>query len=153
MNKAISDIDKKQKQVTAFETAMKKVLDAIAKDAGLSTPTDSYGDLTNMAATWKTISENCDSYAKSFYYAIQGYVMKRSLDQVKAMVTKESDAGKTFPDDAYPLTETLAGDIQTEFGQKKTDKEMVTYFATENPEINQRCVFNEYFISTLRKVK
>ena len=150
LNKAIEDVETKQKQVTTFQTAMKNVLDKIDTAVGL--PAENYGELTNMAATWKTISENCDSYEKSFYYAIRGYFMKKSLDEVKEMVQKECDPGKPFPDDAYPLAKTLADEIRNEFGQNKADKEIVVFFANENPNISQRCVFSEFFISSLRKV-
>ncbi|KAJ7388809.1 hypothetical protein OS493_035593 [Desmophyllum pertusum] len=150
LNKAISDVEAKQTQVTAFLTAMKTMLDQIATAAGL--PTENYGDLAQMAGTWRKISENCDSYEKSFYHAIRGYFMKKSLDEVKAMVKKESDAGKPFPDDAYPLAKTLADAIRNQFCQSKTDKDIVVFFANENPEIGQRCVFSEFFISTLRRM-
>ena len=148
LNKAISDVEKKQKQVDAFKKAMTDALDIMIKDSGL--PQKSYDGLTKMAATWKKISENFDSYEKSLYYAIRGYFLKKSLDEIKAMVTKESDAGKPFPDDGYPLAKTLADDIKYLFSQKKSDKEIVAFFATENPKIGLRFVFDEFFISSLR---
>ena len=148
LNDAISNVEKKQKQVDAFKKAMTDALDSMIKDSGL--PEKSYDGLTKMAATWKKISENFDSYEKSQYYAIRGYFLKKSLDDIKAMVAKESDTGKPFPDDGYPLAKTLAEDIKYQFDQKKTDKEIVAFFATENPKIGLRFLFNEYFISSLR---
>ena len=148
LNDAISEVEEKQKQVDAFKKAMTDALDGMIKDAGL--PEKSYDGLTKMAATWKTISENFDSYEKSLYYAIRGYFLKKSLDDIKTMVAKESDAGKPFPDDGYPLAKTLADDIKYQFDQKKTDKEIVAFFATENPKIGLRFVFDEFFISSLR---
>ena len=148
LNKAISDVESKQTQVTKFQTAMEKVLDEIVTAAGL--PAKSYSDLTKMAATWKKISENFDSYEKALYYAIKRYFLKKSLDDIKKMVDKYGDAGKPFPDDGYPLAKTLADDIKYEFDQKKTDKEIVSFFATDNPKIGLRFVFDEFFISSLR---
>ena len=84
LNKAIDDVEKKQTQVTKFQTAMEKVLDEIVTAAGL--PAKSYDDLTKMAATWKKISENFDSYEKALYYAIRGYFLKEPLDDIKMMV-------------------------------------------------------------------
>ena len=148
LNKAISDVESKQTQVTKFQTAMEKVLDEIVKAAGL--PAKSYSDLTKMAATWRKISENFDSYQKELYYGIRGYFMKKSLDEVKEMVKKKSDHGKPFPDDGYPLAKTLADDIKYMFGKKKTDQEIVSFFATDNPKIGLRFLFDEFFISSLR---
>ena len=148
LNKAIDDVEKKQTQVSKFLKAMQDALDPIVEAAGL--PAKSYADLTTMAATWKKISENFDSYEKAMYYAIQGYFLKKSLDDIKKMVAKQSDAGKSFPDDAYPLAKTLADDIKYEFDKKKTDKEIVSFFATDNPKISLRFVFDEFFISSLR---
>lgn len=148
LNKAISDVEKKQKQMTAFQSAMQKALDPIVEAAGL--PAKSYGDLITMAATWKKISENFDSYEKALYYGIRGFFMKKSIDDIKKMVDKESDAGMPFPDDGYPLAKTLADDIKYLFAQKKTDKEIVTFFATKNPNRGLRFLFDEFFISSLR---
>ena len=148
LDKAISDVEKKQTQVDAFQKALTDALDAVVKAAGLQEK--DYNSLTTMAATWKKISEGFDSYEKSMYYAIRGYFMKKSYDEIKAMVDKESDEGKPFPEDGYPLAKTLADDINYEFEQKKTDKEVVAYFATEDPKIGLRFVFDEFFISSLR---
>ncbi|KAJ7339668.1 hypothetical protein OS493_006076 [Desmophyllum pertusum] len=148
LDKAISDVEKKQTQVTTFQTAMQKALDQIVTAAGL--PAKDYAGLTTMAATWEKISENFDSYEKATYYAIRGYFMKQSLDDIKTMVNKESDPGKPFPDDGYPLAKTLADDINYQFEQKKTDQEIVAFFATDNPTIGLRFVFDEFFISSLR---
>ena len=148
LNDAISNVEKKQRQIDAFKKAMTDALDVIVKAAGF--PDKSYDQLTKMAATWKTISENFDSYEKSLCYAIRGYFMKKSLDEIKAMVEKESDAGKSFPDDGYTLAKTLADDINSLFDKKKTDKEVVAFFATDNPQKGLRFVFDEFFISTLR---
>ena len=76
--------------------------------------------------------------------------MKKSLDDIKKMVEKYGDAGKQFPDDGYPLAKTLADYINYLFEQKKTDKEIVSFFATDNPKIGLRFVFDEFFISSLR---
>ncbi|KAJ7388807.1 hypothetical protein OS493_035591 [Desmophyllum pertusum] len=127
---------------------MEKALDPIVTAAGLEAK--DYAGLTTMAATWKKISENFDSYETATYYAIRGYFMKKTYDEIKKMVDKESDAGKPFPEDGYPLAKTLADDIKHEFDQKKTDTEIVAFFATDNPKKGLRFVFNEYFISTLR---
>ena len=148
LNDAISDVEKKQKQVDAFRKAMTDALDSLVKDAAL--PEKSYDRVTKMASTWKKISENFDSYEKSLYYAIRGYFQKKSLDDIKAMVSKESDAGKPFPDDGYPLAKALANDIKYLFSQKKSDREVITFFATENPKIGLRFVFQKYFIGSLR---
>ena len=77
--------------------------------------------------------------------------MTRSLDEVKELVKKESDPGMPYPDDAYPLASIFADEINNKFGQNKTDEEIVEFFATENPNIGQRCLLNVFFISTLRK--
>ncbi|KAL9985977.1 hypothetical protein ACROYT_G000028 [Oculina patagonica] len=148
LNKAISDVESKQKQVTKFQTAMEKVLDEIVTAAEL--PAKSYSDLTTMAATWTEISQNFDSHEKALYYAIRGNFMGKPLADIKTMVAKYGDAGKPFPDDGYPLAKTLADDIKYEFNQKKTDQEVVSFFATDNPKIGLRFVFDEFFISSLR---
>ncbi|XP_078367991.1 uncharacterized protein LOC144651836 [Oculina patagonica] len=148
LNDALQKVEEKQKTVTEFQNAMVRALDPIVSAAGLQPK--NYGGLTEMTKTWKTISENYDSYEKALYIAIRGYFMKKSLDEVKGMVKKNSDAGRPFPDDGYPLAKTLADDIKYEFEQKKTDKEIVSFFATENPKIGLRFVFNEFFITSLR---
>ena len=150
LDTAIEDVEKKQEQVTAFQAAMESALDPIVTAAGLSAK--DYNGLKSMTTTWKQISENYDSYEKALYYGIRGYFMKKSLDEVKKMVEEQSD-GKPFPDDAYPLAKTLADDIKYQFGQKKTDKEIVSFYATDNPNIGLRFVFNEFFISSLRWIK
>ena len=148
LDKAISDVEKKQTQVDAFQKALTDALNVVMKAARLQGK--DYDTLNAMAATWKKISEGVDSYEKSMYYAIRGYFMKKLEEEIKAMVDKESDAGKPFPEDGYPLAKTLADDINNKFEQKKTDKEVVAYFATENPKIGLRFVFDEFFISSLR---
>ena len=128
LKSAIDDVEKKQTQVTAFLTAMENVLDEIATAAKIQTGTG-YDDLTKMAGTWEQISQNCNSYQKSLYYAIRGYSMKNpTLNNVKTMVTNHSDPGMPFPDDAYPLTKTLADEIKSLFQQKKTDQDIVDFF-------------------------
>ena len=148
LDKALDDVANKQKQVTQFQTAMQTALDQIVTDAGL--PAKSYSELTTMAATWENISANLDSYQKALDYAIKGYVLNKTLDQIKARVTAVSDSGTPFPEDGYTLAKTLADDINYLFSQNKTDKEIVAYFATDNPKIGLRFVFTEYFISSLR---
>ena len=145
---AIKDVKAKQTQVTAFQSAMEKALDPIAEEAGL--PTKSHSQLTSMAKVWKKISEEFDSYEKSTDYAIRGCFMKKSLADIKAMVAEYGDKGKTYPDDVYPLAKTLADDIKYMFDQKKTDQEIAAFFATENPKVGLRFVFDEFFISSLR---
>lgn len=149
LDKAINDVDKKQKQIKQYQKAMTAALNQIAAEAGL--PPNSYTQLTTLAATWEEISAEFDSYQKVLNYAVQGYFQDRPLKDIKAKVNAESDPGTSFPDDGYPLAETLADDIRQLFQQGKTDKEIVSYFANDNPNISQRFVFEEYFISTLRK--
>lgn len=148
LENAISDVDKKQAQVDKFHKAMENALDPMVKSAGL--PAKSYDQLITMAGTWKKVSENFDSYEKSFYYAIKGFFMKKSVDDIKSLIAKESDPGKPFPEDGYPLAKTLADDIKDQFDHKKSDKEVVAFFAQENPKIGLRFVFNEFFVSSLR---
>ena len=148
LNKAIDDVDNKQKQVTQFQTAMHTALDQIVTDAGL--PANSYSELKTMAATWENISANFNSYQKALDYAVQGYSLDKPLDEIKAKVNAESDAGTSFPNDGYPVAKTLADDISYMFKQGKTDKEIVSYFANDNPKIGLRFVFAEFFISQLR---
>lgn len=148
LDDAIDEVNKKQEQVTKFQTAMTTALDEIVKDAGL--PAKSYTQLTTMAATWEKISGNFDSYQKSLDYAIQGYVLNKTLDQIKAKVVSVSDSETPFPEDGYALAKTLADDINYLFSKNKTDKEIVSYFATDNPKLGLRFVFTEFFISSLR---
>ena len=148
LDDAINDVESKQTQVTAFQTAMENALDPIVKAAGL--PDKNYKQLVTMADEWKKISVEFDSYEKSTYYAIRGYFMKKSLADIKKMVAQYGDKGKTYPDDAYPLAKTLADDIKYKFDQKKTDQQIVAFFATDNPKIGLRFVFDEFFISSLR---
>lgn len=152
LESAISDVDTKQKQVTAFLTDMKKVLDQLVKAANIDAGTN-YSNLIHMAATWNSIAKNCESYHKSLYYAIRGYSMPNpTLAGVKTLVTDHSDPGMPFPDSAYPLTQTLANKIKSLITEKKTDQEIVTYFAKTYPTVGLRCLFSEYFISTLRSI-
>lgn len=148
LDKAIDDVDKKQRQITEYQTAMMTALNQIAGEAGV--PPNSYTQLTSLAATWEEISAEFDSYQKVLNYAVQGYFQDKPLGDIKAKVKAESDLGTSFPDDGYPLAKTLADDIRQLFQQGKIDKEIVSYFANDNPSIGQRFVFEEYFISTLR---
>ena len=148
LNKAISDVERKQRQVDAFEKAMKRALDPIVESAGL--PEKSYGELVTMAHTWRKLSENFDSYEKAMYYAIRGAFMNLPRPKIKEMVIKESDKGKPFPEDGYALTKILAADIKEQFHDNKTDREVVAFFATMNPKVGLRFVFDEFFISSLR---
>ena len=151
LDDAISEVEQKQEQVTAYQKAMEKALESVVEEAGL--PAKNYSQLTTMAATWKKISENFDSYQKAMDYAIRGYFLDRSFDAIKKLVERYSDPGKSLPDDGYPLAKTLADDIRYMFGQKKTDKQIVAFFATENPKIGLRFVFDEFFISSLRWIQ
>ncbi|CAB4024570.1 Hypothetical predicted protein [Paramuricea clavata] len=148
LNKALAEVENKQTQVDLYKKSMTKMLDIIVKAAGL--PEKKYDGLVKMSKMWKQISGNFDGYQKSLYYAIRGYSMKKPYDQVKKMVDKESDEGLPFPKDGYVLAELLAKGIKAMFDEKKTDQEVINYFATENPEIGLRFVFDEFFISTLR---
>ena len=149
LNNALEDVKKKQKQITKFQNAMEKALDIIVKQAGL--PDKTYDQLKKMADMWKKISEHFDSYQKEFYYAIEGYYNGKTLDEVKKLVKEKSDSTvKPFPDDGYPLAKVIADDIKVQIKNGKTDAEIVKYFATENPKVGYRFVFNEFFISMLR---
>lgn len=148
---AISDVEKKQKQVSAFRKDMERVLDEVVTDAGL--PPKNYEKLKELATTWKKISQHFESYETRMDYAIQGYFMHKSLDEVKAMVKGHTDASdKPFPEDAYPLAKILADDIRDQFVAGKTDKEVINYFATDNPKVGLRFVFSGFVIGSLRMI-
>jgi len=149
LDKAISDVNTKQAQVDAFQTAMKKSLDEVVTAAGLSDSSyPDYSGLVTLASTWKTMAEDFESYQKAMYYAIKNYYDGKTDDEVKTIVEANSDEDTTFPDDGYSLAKTLAEAISTQL-QSKTDKEVVDYFANDYPDENQRFVLDEYFVSSL----
>ena len=151
LKKAIADLDEKQDKISKYQKAMEKVLDEVVTAAGL--PAKSYDELKKLAATWKEISENFESYSTRMDYAIQGYFMQKPLADVKKRVEEHTDpSDKPFPDDAYPLAKTLADDILVLFVKGKTDKEVIEFFATENPKEGLRFVFDGFFIGSLRDI-
>lgn len=151
LKKAIADLDEKQNQISKFQKGMKEVLDEVITAAGL--PEKSYDDLKKLAATWKEISVHFESYSTRMDYAIEGYFMGKALDDVKERVLKHTDpSDKPFPDDAYPLAKVLADNIRYLFENGKTDKEVINFFATENPKEGLRFLFGGYFIGSLRDV-
>ena len=125
------------------------MLDPLLKDAGL--PSKSYDQLITMASTWKEVSVHYEGYAKVLDYAIEGYILNKSLDDVKKLVESHQDGGeKPFPEDAYSLAKTLADDLKVKFKAGLDDKAVVAFFATENPNEGLRFVFDEFFVSTVR---
>ena len=151
LKKAIADLDEKQHQISKFQKAMEKVLDELVTAAGL--PAKSYDELKKLAATWKEISENFESYSTRMDYAIQLYFKQKPPADVKKRVEEHTDPSeKPFPDDAYPLAKTLADDILVLFVKGKTDKEVIEFFATENPKEGLRFVFGGFFIGSLRDI-
>ena len=151
LKKAIDDVDKKQKEVTAFQNAMVKVLDETITAAGL--PAKSYDELKTLAATWKEMAENFERYTTRMEYAIKGYFQRKPLDDVKKMVNNHTEpTDKPWPEDGYPLAETLADDIRVLFDKGKTDQQVIQFFATDNPKEGLRFVFDGFFIGSMRDV-
>ena len=152
LNKAMDAVDDKQNDITKFQKAMTDVLDQLVTCAGL--PAKSYDQLQNMAKSWKTISEHCEGYSKALKFAIEYYFLGKSIDEIKKKVKEISDEGlKAFPEDAYPLAKTLADGIRDLFTEGKTDKEIVAFYATDNPKLSLRFVLDEFFVATLRSLK
>ncbi|WP_411027415.1 hypothetical protein, partial [Salmonella sp. s54925] len=71
-------------------------------------------------------------------------------DDVKKLFENESDTNMPYPQQGYSIAQQLAAEIKIEFGQKKSDKEVVAFFANDYQDKNLRFVFDEYFISSLR---
>lgn len=149
LNKAIDDVDEKQTQVSQFQKAMEKVLDEVVTAAGL--PAKSYDELKKLAATWKEISQHFERYSTRMDFAIQAYFLQKPLADVKEKVKQHTDpSDKPFPDDAYPLAKTLADDIRVLFNKGKKDKEVIEFFATDNPNKGLRFLLDGFFIATIR---
>lgn len=150
LEEAIADVDDKQQQVSAFQKAMEMVLDELVREAALPAK-NGYDELKKPAEAWKELCQLLESYKTRMYYAIQGYFMYKSLDGVKEIVEKHTDpSDKPFPVQCYNLAKTLADDIRLQFDKNKTDKEIVNFFATENPVLSLKVVLSEFFIGTLR---
>lgn len=150
LERAIADVDAKQKQVSAFQKFMEEALDGIVKNAELSAKSG-YEELKTAAEMWKGFSQQLESYASRLCYAIQGYVMQKSQDDVKEIVEKHADASdKPFPDNCYDLAQAMADDIRVQFDKGKTDEEIVGFFTTDNPNKDLRCVLSGFFIGSLR---
>lgn len=148
IEKAMAAIEKKQTQLTNFKEGMVKALDSMVKAAGFKEK--NYEELRGTAKKWEEISENFDSYQKALYYAIKGYYNNKSQHEIKIKVDQISDPNKPFPKDAYLLAKTIADDITTLHVEKKmSDKDVVKFFATDNPKLGLRFVLDEFFIKTL----
>ena len=133
------------------------MLNSVVTAAGLS-PRD-YEGTQRVAETWRTISQEFDYYEKLLYRAIRGYQRYASqsgaalLASVKTYVQRRQEGQKPFPDDAYPLAKLLRDSIRTQILRVPTvsDGDIVTHFATENPQEGMRFVLSEFFISIFRE--
>lgn len=151
LERAIDEVHRKHEDVLAFQKSMEEVLSEIVTDAGL--PTTAYKELKTEAEMWKNLSQRLESYESRMCYAIQGYLMLKSLDDVRKFVEEHTDAeDDPFPDKCFNLAKSLANEFRVQFDKGKTDKEIANFFATENQEKELRCVFNGFFIGSLRKL-
>ena len=133
------------------------MLNEVVTAAGLS-PRD-YEGTQRVAETWRTISQEFDHYEKLLYKAIRAYQRFASqsgaelLKSVKTRVQKKQDPQKPFPDEAYPLAKLLRDSIREQILRRPTvsDGDIVTHFATENPQEGMRFVLSEFFISIFRE--
>ena len=152
LEKAIADVEDKQKQVSAFQRDMEKVLDEIVKNANLPSK-NAYEELKKLAAAWKELSQLLESYAARMCYAIQGYFTYNSLDEVTEIVLKHTEVtDKTFPLHCYDVAKTLADEIRSQFDKGRNDKEIVSFFAAENPKEGLRFIASRFFIGSLREI-
>ena len=152
LKRAIADVEDKQKQVSAFQKNMEEVLEELVKNANLPSK-NAYEELKKLAATWKELSQHLENYAARMCYAIQGYFMHNSPDEVKEIVQKHTEVtDKTFPLHCYSVAKDLADEIRSQFDKGQNDKEIVSFFATENPKEGLRFVASQFFIGSLRDI-
>lgn len=140
LKRAIADVEDKQKQVSAFQKNMEEVLEELVENANLPTK-NNYEELKKLAATWKELSQHLERYAARMCYAMNKIVQKH---------TEVTD--KTFPLHYYSVAKDLADEIRSQFDKGWNDKEIVSFFATENPKVGLRFVASQFFIGSLRDI-
>ena len=155
LKRTIADVEDKQKQVSAFQKNMEEVLEELVKNPNLPSK-NAYEEFKKLAAMWKELSQHLESYAARMCYAIQGYFMHNSPDEVKKIMQKHTEVtDKTFPlrnIHCYSVAKDLADEIRSQFDKGRNDKE-IELFCNREPksrlEIRGKSILHRLFAGYL----
>jgi type II secretory pathway pseudopilin PulG len=146
LNDAIDKVHAKRDKATDAMHKMKRSLDGLLKALGLTV--GSYETLRDISNDWAQLADNFDKYSTAFYYAITGFAMGKTQDEVINFLKQRGAV--SLKDDVLAFAKIIEENILQMMKEGKTDEQIINFYAKENPKEGLRFVMDSYFVSTLR---